>query len=810
MKISREKCLSRRTFPQCVRMVDAGVVRALAMVEAVQKLNAAPLMTQANVTLGLWIKDSCSDVGTALRATQEFTREQTSCASNASAASNQDRLRKGPIMALIGASFSELSIAIARQLTLRMIPQYQTGAMVQLLLAFRWNWVGIITTDGDYGQSALDYFLSETSDNQICVAFKSVLPGLTANHKIHAAIRQTALNIHNNPKAKVIVSFAKPTLMKDIFSELRRLTLATGHSLASMRRVWIASDSWSAMRVENVHETGPVVGFHFKSGNAEQFREEESGESEEETESSLELRKFYSMLNTEKDAVKKRVSPEFYQKAVFSVEMAVVAVAHAAVKLCRYHDCKSPGAVQPWQLLKSLWMEEFEFGGQSYRFDQRGDINLGYDVSVLRVRAGRSVLETVAEYHTQNSSFTFSRPGSSNPLMALKNIVSRCSNSCAPGQFKKSAEGQHTCCYDCINCTENYYSNSTDMDQCLSCDTNSEWAPEGSKACIPKQMLFFSWHNGFAIVLLAFSALGIVLTLLMSGLFFHQRQTPVVRAAGGPLSQVILFSLVASFVSALLFVGQPNSYQCKTRQVLFGISFTICVACILVKTLKILLAFQVNPMLQSALRKLNRPYVIVSVCVALQAATCVCWLVLKSPSVYVVNQSTTLLQDCHEGSYIAFGVMLGYIALLAFVCFVCAFKCRKLPQQYNEARFITFSMLLYLISWLLFIPIYVTTSGVYLPAVEMVVILISNYGILSCHFFPKCYVMLFKKDKNTQSAFRKTLYEYTSKSTASFSSSGSSGYNDEKDSTSVDSKNVHICVLNQDVRPRGHRRSASM
>lgn len=313
---------------------------------------------------------------------------------------------------------------------------------------------------------------------------------------------------------------------------------------------------------------------------------------------------------------------------------------------------------------------------------------------------------------------------------------------------------------------------SADMDQCLSCDTNIEWSAEGSSSCIPKALHYFSWQDGFAVVLLTFSVLGILLVLIVSALFLHQRDTPVVKAAGGPLSQVILFSLVISYISAVLFVGRPSSFQCKARQVLFGISFTLCVSCILVKTLQILLAFQFNPELQEVLRRVYQPYVIVSICVALQAVTCICWLVLKSPFNHIIRQPTTLLEECHEGSHLAFGVMLAYIAVLAFVCFICAFKGRRLPQHYNEAKFITFSMLLYLISWLLFVPVHVTTSGVYLSAVEMVVILISNYGILSCHFFPKCYIILFKKEQNTKSAFRKNLYEYSSKTTDSISMSG--------------------------------------
>ena len=327
------------------------------------------------------------------------------------------------------------------------------------------------------------------------------------------------------------------------------------------------------------------------------------------------------------------------------------------------------------------------------------------------------------------------------------------------------------------------------MDQCLSCNTSREWSAEGSSSCTPKVVLFFSWQDRFAVALLTFSALGILLAVMVSALFLHQRDTPVVKAAGGPLSQVILFSLVISYISAVLFVGRPNSLQCKARQVLFGISFTLCVSCILVKTLQILLAFQFNPALQVVLRRLFKPYVMASLCVALQVILCICWLVLKSPFHQIVQQPTTLLEKCHEGSYLAFGVMLGYIAFLAFVCFICAFKGRKLPQFYNEAKFITFSMLLYLISWLLFVPVYVTTSGVYLSAVEMVVILMSNYGILSCHFLPKCYVIIFKKEQNTTTAFRNNVYQYSSKTSQSISVSGSSV--SEKDSRGRD----FICAL---------------
>ncbi|KAK2910715.1 hypothetical protein Q8A73_008430 [Channa argus] len=793
----------------CIRLDVRALVKSLAMINAIEIMNKSPPLTDVNITLGYRILDSCSDVSTALRATANII-EQDVCHNTHTNTSICDK----PVMVVVGASFSETSIAIARQLTLKMIPQisysstaailsdksrfpafmrtipndeYQTAAMVNLLSTFGWNWVGIVTTDGDYGRSALENFMSQASEKAICVAFKSVLPQSVTSQDVSSAITQTATTILENPKVQVIVSFAKPTHMMYLYQELNNQMLEAGEKIESMRRVWVASDSWSSSSSVKgnltLNDIGHVVGFTFKSGDLSSFNDylsrlEAAGYDSKGNNPFLQ--ELYLQNSTRDSDLVTRAVETLRQNTqpntILSVEMALSAIAQAAASVCRGRECKTPGTLEPWQVLEALWMEEFKLRNKSYKFDSRGDINLGYDVTMWRSDEDMKiqVQDIVAEYQPYSKNFTYSNHSTTQHFWNLKNITSKCSKSCVPGEFKKTAEGQHTCCYECINCTENYYSNKTDMDRCLSCDTDTEWSPEGSSSCIAKELLFFSWKDAFAVVLVSFCALGIVMALLVSALFLHTRDTPVVKAAGGPLSQVILFSLVMSYISAILFVGRPNSLQCKTRQVLFGISFTLCVSCILVKTLQILLAFQFNPELQRVLRRLYKPYVIISICVALQATTCICWLVLKSPSNHIIRYPTTLLEDCDEGSYLAFGVMLGYIGILAFVCFICAFKGRKLPQQYNEAKFITFSMLLYLISWLLFIPIYVTTSGVYLPAVEMVVILISNYGILSCHFFPKCYIILFRKEQNTKSAFRKDLYEYSSKSKGSISVCGSS------------------------------------
>ncbi|XP_057691317.1 G-protein coupled receptor family C group 6 member A [Corythoichthys intestinalis] len=792
---------------RCIRLSVRGLSRSLAMINAIETLNKSPLLMGLNITLGYRIQDSCTDISTGLRGTADFI-EQAKCVTEHAASTCGP-----PLVAILGASFSEMSIVIARQLALDMIPQisysstavilsdkerfpsflrtvpndeYQTAAMARLIELHGWNWVGIVISDGDYGRSALEHFATQASENGICIAFKCILPHSVTGEDLELAVTKTAKTILQNPKVQAIVSFSKSVHMAAIYKELRNEVQRKGQSVESMRRVWLASDSWStAGTVQgnlNLEDIGQVVGFNFRTGNMSSFngyldRLEATGY--DSTWNNTFLEELYRQINESNtqpaSEVVKTIKEQTNPAIVLSVELAVTATAQAIASLCKSRDCKTPGELQPWQVLEALRQHHFDFQGERYTFDHRGDINEGYDIAVWRSIDGKiDVHDIVAEYHPTSNSFTQTNGDFIVRFPDLQHIISKCSNSCMPGEFKKTSEGQHTCCYECINCTENYYSNDTDMDQCMRCDKKTEWSPQGSSTCFPKTLIYFKWQDRFAIVLLTLSALGILLVLMVSALFFHYRETPVVKAAGGPLSQVMLFSLVFSFISAVLFVGQPNSLQCKARQVLFGISFTVCVSCILVKSIKILLAFQLNIDMQGALQKVYHSYLIVLACVALQVIICIAWLVLKSPYKYLITLPKTLLEDCHEGSYVGFGVMLGYIALLAFICFICAFLGRKLPQRYNDAKFITFSMLLYLTSWLIFIPIYITTSGVYLPAVEMAIILISNYGIVCCHFLPKCYIILFKKAQNTISAFRKKLYEYNVKSTGSICVSGSS------------------------------------
>ncbi|XP_073480430.1 vomeronasal type-2 receptor 26-like [Aquarana catesbeiana] len=333
-------------------------------------------------------------------------------------------------------------------------------------------------------------------------------------------------------------------------------------------------------------------------------------------------------------------------------------------------------------------------------------------------------------------------------------LESKCVDSCLPGYRKKPGSSIHSCCHDCVPCSEGQISNMTDSENCMNCP-EEEWPNENKDRCIPKHIEFLSYTDGISKVFLTISAVLCIVTVLIKGIFITYLNTPIVKANNRNLSFVLLVSILLSFLCVFLFLGQPLDITCILRVMTFGVIFSIAVSSLLAKTIMVYIAFKATKpgsywrkWLGSKLANST-----VSVCSSIQVIICIYWLSSSRPFKEMDTHSyqDKILIQCNEGSVICFYSVLGYMGFLAAVSFVLAFMVRTLPDSFNEAKYITFSMLVFCSVWISMIPAYLSTRGKYMVAVEIFAILASSAGLLSCIFFPKCFIILFKTELNTQS-----------------------------------------------------------
>ncbi|XP_014353080.2 vomeronasal type-2 receptor 26-like [Latimeria chalumnae] len=276
-----------------------------------------------------------------------------------------------------------------------------------------------------------------------------------------------------------------------------------------------------------------------------------------------------------------------------------------------------------------------------------------------------------------------------------------------------------------------------DSTECLKCPYD-QWSIEQQDKCIPKAVEFLAYTDAMGVILAALSIFCAFLSLTLLCIFIKYKSTPIVKANNRELSYLLLLALVLCFLSSLAFFGQPKTWSCMLRQAAFGIIFALSVSCVLAKTIMVVIAFNVTKP-NSNLKKWVGPKLansIVLVCTLIQIIICIVWLASAPPSAKenIKSQIGMIIIECNEGSTTAFWCVLGYMGLLAIVSFIVAFLARSLPDSFNEAKFITFSMLVFVSVWLPFIPAYLSTRGKYMVAVEIFAILASSAGLLACIF----------------------------------------------------------------------------
>lgn len=262
---------------------------------------------------------------------------------------------------------------------LRTVPSdfYQTKAMAHLIRQSGWNWVGAITTDDDYGRLALNTFAIQAAENNVCIAFKEVLPAFLSDNTIEVRINQTLEKIIAEAQVNVIVVFLRKFHVFNLFNKAIERKIS---------KIWIASDNWSTaakiITIPNVKKLGKVVGFTFRRGNMSSFHSFLQTLHMYPSDNNKPLHEFamlfsackhikdgdlsqcisnYSQATWTYDTTK-TIETHLFKRNDFlwhytepglihSIQLAVLALGHAIQDLCQDRDCQKPNAFQPWEVL---------------------------------------------------------------------------------------------------------------------------------------------------------------------------------------------------------------------------------------------------------------------------------------------------------------------------------------------------------------------------------------------------------------------------------------------------------------------------
>ncbi|XP_068173684.1 extracellular calcium-sensing receptor-like [Antennarius striatus] len=599
----------------------------------------------------------------------------------------------------------------------RTIPSdaFQVRAMINILKHFGWTWVGLLVSDDDYGMHVAHSFQSDlTHSGGGCLAYVEVLTWERDPRGIARIV-----HLIKSSTARVVMVFAHAYHMNYLMEEVKQFWEYMFQCKFDLRNV-----AENGMQLCTGEET---------IGNVETA---------------------FLDLST--------LRPEY------NIYKAVYALAHALSDMLQCepgkgpfdgHSCATLQTMEAWQLLHYLEKVNFttSFGDQ-VSFDENGDVLPIYDiVSWLWLPDGRTTVQNVGmvksvgsdgEKLTINEDKIFWNFESNKPPQSL------CSETCPPGTHMAIKKGEPVCCFDCIPCSQGMISNETDSVKCTSCPWDF-WSSSQRDHCVPKKSEFLSYHEPLGICLSVASLLGTFMCGVVLGIFIYHRSTPIVRANNSELSFLLVVSLKLCFLCALLFIGHPKLWTCQLRHAVFGISFVLAVSCILVKTMVVLAVFKSsNPGGESILKWFGtvQQRGTVIVLTSIQGAICTVWLVFASP---VPHKNTKyhkdkIVYECVVGSVIGFSLLLGYIGSLAIISFLLAFLARNLPGSFNEAKLITFSMVIFCSVWAAFVPAYVNSPGKYADAVEVFAILASSFGLLIALFGPKCYIILFRPEKNTK------------------------------------------------------------
>ncbi|XP_027017641.2 extracellular calcium-sensing receptor-like [Tachysurus fulvidraco] len=787
--ISESSYSVRPSSMKCMSLDFRAFQYSQSLIFATEEINNSSSLLPG-ISLGYKIYDTCGSAALGTKVAMALIN------GNENSASDEICTKPAQVQAIIGETYSSVSMAISKSIGpfsiplisyfatceclsdkrkypsfLRTVPSdyYQSRALAEMVKHFGWTWVGAIRRDDDYGNNGMATFTKVAEQLGICLEYSLPFFGTYSKEKVLRIVEQI-----KSSTSRVIVGFLTQWDLEILVHVLSEHNI-TGYQ-------WVGTEGWIADPIVATSDKHNIlqgaIGLAIPKTKLAGLKDFILDIKPLKSVGSAIFTKFWESLfkckytvqnNSENSPVctgeetlseMDNAFTDMSLMPIFSnVYKAVYAIAHTLHELlgCK-ETCPTKKQPDPFTFLEYLKKVHFKTKeGEEVYFDINGDPPAKYEIINWQLnKNNQSEFITVGLYDS-------SLPAPGRLAVNLSSIVwaqnsnkvpiSICQESCPPGSRKAVQKGKPICCFDCIPCAAGEISNMTDAIKCEQCPQDY-WSNAHKDECVKKEIEYLSYEETMGILLTVMSVVGAFMTMVIAIIFFRYKDTPIVKANNSELSFLLLFALALCFLCSLTFIGQPSQWSCMLRHTAFGITFVLCISCVLGKTIVVLMAFRATLPGSNVMKWFGPPQQRLSVLAftLIQVLICVLWLTISPPFPFknLKHYKEKIILECHLGSSLGFWAVLGYIGLLALLCFALAFLARKLPDNFNEAKFITFSMLMFSAVWITFIPAYVSSPGKFTVAVEIFAILASSFGLLFCIFLPKCYIIILKPEKNTK------------------------------------------------------------
>lgn len=231
-------------------------------------------------------------------------------------------------------------------------------------------------------------------------------------------------------------------------------------------------------------------------------------------------------------------------------------------------------------------------------FDSNGNPNTVYYTAVKLEAGNNSYKSTlVGRWVCQNNTRTCSGHLIPNTSETINSTLyrSNCGTPCAQGQHKSVEDEFPECCWECVRCAVNKYSNSTGQLSCSECPSD-RWPNSNHTACAKINPEFLSMSSASGISIFVWDALGVVLTILVVIVFVKYSSSHIIRASSRQLSLLLLLGISMDFSVLIFLLKEPTPIRCSVIFVLSHITSGLMSGTLFLKTNRIHRIFRKSAM----------------------------------------------------------------------------------------------------------------------------------------------------------------------------------------------------------------------